>query len=124
MVKLSHHYLLFVRGLRPFHLRFVWPRQIDLVQDQLVSRVRQRNILATGKDLVTAMLVVPLRDGGVLMHMLDDVPPADASVVGTKTNFTFLGSVRNDAHLRPPEIVIESILEPHPSDETKIPTIR
>ncbi len=53
------------------------------------------------------MLLVPLRDGCVLMHMLDDVPPADAGVVGTKTNFTFLSSVRNDAHLRPTEVVIE-----------------
>src|SRR5712692_9676779 len=107
MVKLSHHYLLLVRGLRPFHLRFVRSRQIDLIQDQLVSHVRQRNILAAGKDLVTAMLLVPLRNGCVLMHMLDDVAPANASIVGAETNLTFLSSVRNDAHLRPAEIIIE-----------------
>src|SRR5881227_777030 len=107
MVKLSHHYLLIVRGLWPFHLRFVRPRQIDLIQDQLVSRVRQRNGLAAGKDLVTAMLLVPFRDGCILMHVLNNVAPANAGIVGAETNLTFLGSVRNDAHLRPTEIVIE-----------------
>src|SRR5437879_6365047 len=107
MVKLSHHYLLFVCGLRPFHLRFVRPCQINFIEHQVVSSLGQRNVLAASKDLVTTMLFIPFCHGRVLMHMLNYVAPANAGVVGTKTNLTFLGSVRNNAHLRPTEIVIE-----------------
>src|SRR5438270_7041892 len=69
------------------------------------------------------MLLIPFRDGRVLMHMLNDVAPADAGIVGAETNLAFLSSIRNYAHLRTTEVVIEKILEPHPSDEKKIPTI-
>src|SRR6266446_9982536 len=107
MVKLSHHYLLFVGGLRPFHLGFARPRQIDLIKHQVMSSFGQWNVLATGEDFVTTMLLIPFRDGRVLMHMLNYVAPANASVVGAETNLTFLSSVRNDAHLRSTEIVIK-----------------
>ena len=56
--------------------------------------------------------------------MLDDIAPADSCVVSTETDLSFLGSVRNNAHLSATKIVIEEILEPHAGDEEEIPTIR
>src|SRR6185437_11440891 len=70
------------------------------------------------------MVFIPLGNRGVLVHVLDDVPPANASVVSTETDLAFLSAVGDDAHLRAAEIVIEQILEPHAGDEQEIPTIR
>ena len=72
-----------------------------------MSSLGQWNVFAAGKDLVTTMLFIPFCHGRVLMHMLNYVAPANAGIVGAETNLTFLSSVRNDAHLRPPEVVIE-----------------
>src|SRR6185369_15932254 len=124
LVKLAHHYSLFVRSLWSLHLRLVRPRQIDFIQNQTVILVGQLHVLATREDLVAAMLLVPLRYRGVLVHVLDDVSPTDTGVVSTERNLAFLSAVRNDAHLGATEVVVEEILEPHTSDKQEVPTIR
>src|SRR6266403_3311827 len=75
-------------------------------------------------DIVLAVLLVPLRDGRVLIHVLDDFPPADARVVRAEGNFALLRRVRNDAHFGAAEIVIEQVLEPHSGDHQEIPWVR
>ncbi len=70
------------------------------------------------------MLLVPLRDGRVLVHVLDDVSPTDTGVVGAEGNLAFLRAVRNDAHFRAAEVVVEEILEPHSRDKQEVPAIR
>ena len=69
------------------------------------------------------MIVVPLGESGSHVHLLDDVAPAYARVVGAEGNFTFLSGVRDDALLCTAEVVVEQILEPHSSDEEEVPTI-
>src|SRR5215204_522778 len=69
------------------------------------------------------MLLIPLCHGRVLVHVLDDVSPADTRVVSTEGNLTFLSTVGNDTHLGASEIVVEEILEPHSGDEEEVPTI-
>ena len=62
---------------------------------------------------VTAVLFVPLAQARGLVHFLDDLPPADAGVVCAKTNFAFLRSIRNNAHLGAAKIVVKEVLKPH-----------
>ena len=57
------------------------------------------------------------------MHVLDDLPPADAGVVGAERNLAFLGAVRNDAHLGAAKIIIKKILEPHAFDAEHAPVV-
>ena len=63
------------------------------------------------------MLFVPFAERGRHVHLLDDVPPADARVVSAEADLAFLRRIRDNALFRPAEIVVEQILEPHPSDE-------
>src|ERR1041385_1121671 len=70
------------------------------------------------------MLLIPLRDSRVLVHVLDDVSPTDTGVVSTERNLAFLRAVRDDAHFSATEIVVEEILEPHTRDEEEVPAIR
>src|ERR1043166_1566073 len=70
------------------------------------------------------MLLIPLRDSRVLVHVLDDVSPTDTGVVSTERNLAFLRAVRDDAHFSATEIVVEEILEPHTCDEQEVPAIR
>src|SRR6185295_15091878 len=70
------------------------------------------------------MLLIPFRDGRVLVHVLDDVSPTDTRVVSTERNFAFLSTVRDDAHFRATEVVVEQILEPHTRDKQEVPAIR
>ncbi len=58
------------------------------------------------------------------MHLLDDVPPADARVVRAERDLPFLSGVRDDAPLGAPEVVVEEVLEPHAGDEQEVPAIR
>src|SRR6185369_14033732 len=104
--------------------RLVRPHQINFVQNQAVGLVGELDVLATRKDLVAAMLLVPLRDRRVLVHGLDDVSPTDTRVVSTEGNFTFLSAVRDDAHFSATEVVVEQVLEPHTRDEQEVPAIR
>src|SRR5215475_13232705 len=85
--------------------------------------ISQLHILAPRKDLMTSVVLIPLRHGGVLVHILDDIAPTDTGVVSAKRNLTFLGTVRNDAHFRAAEVVVEEILEPHTGDKEEVPTI-
>src|SRR5215510_77353 len=72
---------------------------------------------------MATMLLIPLRDCRVLVHVLDDISPTDSSVVGAERNLSLLRAVRNNAHLSTSEIVVEKILEPHARDEKEVPTI-
>ena len=92
-------------------------------QHQRVVLAVQRHALAAGEDLVPAVLLVPLGERGGHVHLLDDVAPADAGVVGAEGNFAFLRGVGNDALLGAAEIVIEQILEPHAGDEQEVPAV-
>ena len=78
---------------------------------------------AAGEDFVPPMLLVPLGERGGHVHLLDDVPPAHAGVVGAEGNFAFLRGVGDDALLGAAEIVVEEILEPHARDEQEVPAI-
>ena len=69
------------------------------------------------------MLVIPFSHRRVLVHVLDNVAPSDTRIVRAEANFTFLRSVRNDAHLGAAKIVVEQILKPHPGDKQEVPTI-
>src|SRR5258708_5451411 len=75
------------------------------------------DLLALGVDLMLAVRLVPLGDGRVLVHVLDDFAPADTGVVCAEGNFALLRGVRDDAHFRAAEIVVKEILEPHAGDE-------
>src|SRR5262245_59719180 len=105
MVKLAHHYGFFVRSLWPLHLRFVWPRQVNFIQNETMALVREIDVLATGKNFVSAVLLIPLCDSRVLMHVFNNVPPTNTCVVGAEGDLAFLRSVRNDAHFSATEIV-------------------
>src|ERR1044071_3950778 len=93
LVKLAHHYGFFVRSLWSLHLRLVWPRQINIIQNQTVALVRELDVLATGKNFVATVLLIPLRDSRVLMHVFNNVPPTNTRVVGAEGNLAFLRSV-------------------------------
>src|ERR1700679_3225754 len=81
------------------------------------------NLLTFGEDFVLAVLLVPLSDGRVLVHVLDNLPPADAGVIRTEGDFTLLRGVRNNAHFGAAEVVVEEILEPHSREEQEVPGI-
>src|SRR3984893_6071768 len=81
------------------------------------------DFLALGVDLMLAVRLVPLGDGRILVHILDDFAPAYASVVGAEGNFTLLRGVWNDAHLGTAEIVVEKLLEPHAGDKEEVPRV-
>ena len=81
------------------------------------------HILTAGEDFMPPVLVVPFRERGCHVHLLDDVAPAHTGVVGTEGNFTFLRGIRNNALLCAPEIVIEQILEPHAGNKQEVPTV-
>src|ERR1035437_10371416 len=72
---------------------------------------------------VLPVLLVPLRDRRRLLHLLDDVAPADAGVVRAERDLAHLRRVGDDAHLRATEIVGPQILEPHPRDEQDQPLV-
>src|SRR6266478_1723304 len=123
LIKLPHHDCFFMSCFRPFHLRFVWSRKVHLIEFQVVRLVRHLNFFAAGKYFVTAVLLIPLRDGRILVHVFDDISPAYACVICTEGDLAFLSSVRDNAHLRATKIIVEEVLEPHAGDEKKIPTI-
>src|SRR5580704_7382356 len=51
---------------------------------QRVFKALQIDALAFGVDFVFAVVLVPLGDGCVLVHVLDDLAPADARIVGAE----------------------------------------
>src|SRR5260221_13524036 len=56
----------------------------DSERDRLPERRERHRLSRIRVDGVLPVLFVPLRHGGVLVHLLDDVAPADAGVVGAK----------------------------------------
>src|ERR1039458_8621340 len=92
-------------------------------QDQGVFLAFQLDGLAAGKNLVLAVLLIPFREGRGHVHLLDDVAPADAGIVGAEGDLAFLGGVGDDALFGAAEIVIEEILKPHTGDEEEVPAI-
>src|SRR5215831_9213196 len=72
---------------------------------------------------MSAVLFIPLSYGGVLVHVLNDIAPADSRVVCAEGNLAFLRPVGNDAHFRAAEIIIEQVLEPHSCYEQEVPAI-
>ena len=90
---------------------------------RLCDCVAELDFLAAGKHLVAAVVFVPLSDGRVLVHVLDDISPADAGVVSTERDLAFLRAVRDDAHLGAAEIVVEQVLEPHSRDKEEVPRV-
>src|SRR5215204_307544 len=62
---------------------------------------------ALGVDGVAAVLLVPLGEARRLVHVLDDLPPADAGVIRAERNLALLRAVRDDAHLGAAEVVVE-----------------
>src|ERR1017187_1421321 len=102
---------------------------LHFVRDNLFTKIERVLLIfhihffAACEDLVTPMLLVPLGERRSHVHLLDDIAPAHARVVGAETDLTFLRGIRNDALLGAPEVVIEQILEPHPSDKQEIPPV-
>src|SRR5260370_37158595 len=82
------------------------------------------DLLTLGVDLMLSVRLVPLGDGRILVHVLNDFAPAYARVVRAEGNFALLRGVRDDAHLGAAEIVVEKILEPHAGDEQEVPRAR
>src|SRR6202012_809893 len=90
---------------------------------ELVADEGHADLLAAGEDFMTAMLLIPLGEGGGHVHLLDDVAPAHAGVVRAEGDFAFLRGVGDDALLGAAEVVVEEILEPHAGDEEEVPAI-
>src|SRR5262245_5371715 len=70
-----------------------------------------------------AVLLVPFGDTGRLVHVFNDLPPSDSGVISAERDLPELRRVGNDAHLRPSEVIVEQILEPHSCDEQEVPWI-
>src|SRR5258706_3881255 len=81
------------------------------------------DLLALGVDFMLAVRLIPLGDGRILVHVLNDFAPAYAGVVRAEGNFALLRGVRNDAHFGAAEIVVKEILEPHAGDEEEVPRV-
>ena len=76
-----------------------------------------------GINRVASVFFIPLAEVRGLVHVLDDLPPANAGVVSAEGDFAFLSAVRNDAHFRAAEIVVEEILKPHALDAEHAPDV-
>src|SRR4051794_30654912 len=74
----------------------------------------KRQVLPLRVDGMPSLRAIPIRDARRGFHLLDDLPPANARVVGAKADLAHLRAVRDDAHFGAAEIVVEEILEPHP----------
>src|SRR6185503_5594453 len=76
----------------------------------------ERDMLAGRVDRMPPLLLEPLGGAVAGEHLLDDLSPAHAGVVGAEGDLPDLGGVRDDAHLGAPEVIVEQVLEPHPGD--------
>src|ERR1017187_6549896 len=93
------------------------------VESEVVAAVRHADLFAAGEDFGAAVLLIPLGEGGGHVHLLDDVAPAHAGVIGAEADLASLRGVGNDALLGAAEIVVEQVLEPHAGDEQEVPAI-
>ena len=88
-----------------------------------MSRLAKWNVFSAREDFVAAVVFVPLRNRRVLVHMFNDIAPANTGIVRTETDLAFLCAIRNNAHLGAAEVVIEQILKPHSRNEEEVPSI-
>src|SRR5205814_7832577 len=93
------------------------------IQVQLVRALVQAHGLAAGKDLMPAVLFIPLGERSCHVHLFNNVAPAHAGVVRAEADFALLGGVRNNALLSAAEVVVIKVLEPHSSNEQEVPTV-
>src|SRR5688572_22852892 len=56
----------------------------DLERQELRPRRQRHRFLRVRIHGMLAVLFIPIRDARVVMHVLDDLPPADAGVVGAE----------------------------------------
>src|SRR5882762_6618049 len=98
-------------------------RSVTGVNDQRMLVGAEVDALALGVNLVLSVVLVPLGDGRVLVHVFDDVAPAHTGVVRAEADFALLRAVGNDAHFGAAEIVVEEILEPHAGDKEEVPRV-
>src|SRR5205807_4486435 len=83
---------------------------VVIVDAQLVAVGGEVHGLAAREDFVTAMLFIPLGERGGHVHLLDDVAPAHAGVVGAEADLAFLRGVGDDALLGAPAVVVVQVL--------------
>src|SRR5260370_42315544 len=100
------------------------PSLIFSVDQKRTLVILQVDRFAFGVNLMLAMGAIPFRHGSILVHVLDNLAPPHASIVGAERNFALLRGVRNDAHFSAPEVVIEQILEPHAGNKQEVPRVR
>ena len=98
-------------------------RRIICIDLQRMLVALQVDVLAFCVDFMLAVRLVPLGHGRVLVHVLDDLPPAHAGVVRAEADLALLCRVRDDAHFRAAEVIIKQILKPHPGNEQEVPRI-
>src|SRR5580700_1249664 len=120
---LAANTVFFGRGHRNVVFQVANARGVFGINAERVLVALQIDLLAFGEDVVLAVFLVPLGDGRVLVHVLDDFAPAHAGVVRAEGNLTLLRGVGNDAHFGAAEIVIEKVLEPHAGDKQEVPRI-
>src|SRR5579863_2099122 len=110
-------------GHRNIVLALADPGSVLGIDKERVLVSLEAHALALGVDLVLAVRLVPLGDGGVLVHVLDNLPPADARVIGAEGDFALLRRIGDDAHFGAAEVVIEQVLEPHAGDKEEVPGV-
>src|SRR5258708_7127104 len=115
--------VLFGSGQRNVVLQVPNARSVIGIDNERVFIGSEIDVLALGVNLVLPVILVPLGDGRVLVHVFDDVAPAHAGVVRAEADFALLRAVGNDAHFSAAEIVVEEILEPHSGDEEEVPRV-
>src|SRR3989442_8204457 len=71
------------------------------------------NTVTGGVNSMPFVFLVPVGEVSRLVHVLDDLPPADTRVVSAEGDFAFLSAVRNHAHFSAAEVVVEEVLKPH-----------
>src|SRR5260370_29772361 len=98
--------ILFSRGQRNIVLEVPHASGVFGVDLQRVFVTLEIDALAFGVDFMLAVGLVPFGDGRVLVHVLDDLAPADAGVVRAEGNFALLRGLGNNAHLHAAEVLI------------------
>ena len=96
---------------------------VRLIQLQLMAGIVENDLLAAGKDFMTAVLLIPLGERCGHVHFLDDIAPAHAGVIGAEADLALLRGVRNDALLGAAEVIVIQVLEPHTGDKQEVPAV-
>src|SRR5579864_672940 len=94
-----------------------------VLQNQMMFGTAEVDAFAAGKNLMPAVLLVPLGQRGGHVHLLDNVPPSHPRVISAEGNLSLLRGVGDNALLCSAEIVVEQILEPHARHEQQVPAV-